>query len=212
MIEMRIQGVTTDEKTQLQIAWLEGVGSNVMFPIVVGGLEALSISSSLDRHPLKRPNAHDLMETFMDHADARVSEVRITEIAEGRVKAEVFLETAGVATQLGARASDAVALAAKYEAPIFLSEQVLAKVGFVINKSSQGPLLEISTEDRPENGNEQGSGGDVVDAADDVAEVFGIPDLEARLAEAVAEEEYEEAARILREIRGTDAADQGMRG
>jgi bifunctional DNase/RNase len=208
MIEMHIQGVTTDKKTQLQIAWLEGVKGSVMFPVVVGGLEALSISSTIHRQPLKRPNAHDLMESILDHFDARVERVEITEISQGLLRANVVVEANGDQRELGARASDAVALAAKYQAPIFLSERVLARVGYAVSASDRERLL--SSGSLP--GADDALPGEMVPAARDISEedlAGRLAYLEERLEDAVSEERYEDAADIRSEIERIRPEDRG---
>ena len=199
MIEMHIQGVTTDRKTQLQIAWLEGVKGSVMFPVVVGGLEALSISSTIHRHPLKRPNAHDLMESILDHFNARVERVEITEISQGLLRANVVLEADGASRELSARASDAVALAAKYQAPIYLSERVLARVGYAVSESDRERLLNSGS---LQDSDEELPGG-VIRAPREVSDedmAGRLAYLEERLGDAVKEERYEDAAAIRSEI------------
>ena len=204
MIEMRIQGVTTDRMTKLQIAWLEGVHDSLMFPVVVGGMEALTISSSLHEQPLRRPNAHGMMASVLDQFSAQVGRVNITEISGGVLKSEIVVKAEGAPWTLPARAADAVALAAMVGAPIYLSERIIARVGHVINKTGEGRLLYVKS--MPESEARSEAVKDLTDQAPKEEEASDeklsdrLKELEVRLAKAVNEERYEDAAKITREI------------
>ncbi len=211
MIEMRIQGVTTDRTTKLQIAWLEGVKDSLMFPVVVAGVEAMTISSSLHEQPLKRPNAHGLMESLLGEFHARVARVKITEISGGVLKAEIVVEAEGDPWTLEARAADAVALAAKVRAPIFLAERIIARVGYVINKTGEGRLLYVKSLPESEAKSEavKDQAGQAPNEGDEDPDALPerLKELTDRLAKAVKEERYEDAAEITREIQRSGEQD-----
>ena len=131
-VQARVAGLALDEIGQhvlliKPLGELPGVGK--MLPIWIGSLEATSIMVALQGTPVPRPLAHDLMRSLLAGAGADVERVEITRIEDGTYYAEITLETALGTRVIDARPSDAVALASRVGASIWVAEEVLDEAG-----------------------------------------------------------------------------------
>lgn len=102
-------------------------------PITIGHPEALSILAGRAQEPLERPLAHDLMLSALELLGASLLRVEVTELVTtaegGTFYARVILEGRGIELELDARPSDALALAVRVGAPIWVAEAVVEQVG-----------------------------------------------------------------------------------
>ncbi len=101
-------------------------------PIVIGGIEAVSIASAVNGDEPSRPTSHDLMASLLAATGARLEAIEVTELREGAFVAELAVSGPGGDAHVDSRPSDAVALALRVEAPMFVAETLLDEVGFVI--------------------------------------------------------------------------------
>lgn len=104
-------------------------GPRTIVPIWVGTQEAASISIAVSGEEPPRPLAHDLMKRLLDTVGATVDRVDVTRIEEGTFYAALSLSTRDGHVTLDCRPSDAIALAARVGAPLFVSEAVLEDAG-----------------------------------------------------------------------------------
>ncbi|CAN5564051.1 bifunctional nuclease family protein [soil metagenome] len=126
MIEAKLEGVavsTAGEENQFLV--LLKTKNRDVLPIVIGAPEATSIAAGLAKESLPRPMSHDLMISMLELFSASLSRVEITELAGGTFYAMLILDNRGVEFALDARPSDAIALAVRVSAPIFVSEEVI---------------------------------------------------------------------------------------
>ena len=209
MVEMKVQGLTTDPGTHLQIVWLQSSRDDATLPILVGGTEAASIQSSLSEKATERPLTHDLIGTVFEHFDARLQEVQIVEFREGTLYAQLVLESSEGWVHFDSRPSDAIALALKYAVPIYLADEILSQAGHAVKESDSGGVLQVEGQvERSLMPKEAVKS--AIDAlmkemrAGEGHSVGGLRgrlrDLEASLAQSVRLERYEEAARIRNQI------------
>jgi len=141
MVEMTVYGLTTDKDNNQEMVWLRSVEDNVMLPIVIGNTEAMSIYAELYDEKTQRPLTHDLMRTVLDHFEAEVEEVKIVDLKEGIFFAELVLAAGGTSIRLDARPSDSIALALKFNAPVYISEKVLKKAGYKVKMVQEDESL-----------------------------------------------------------------------
>lgn len=132
MVQVRVLGIALDAARQ-HIVLLEPLfeqpdGRRVL-PIWVGAQEATSILVAVEGEEPPRPLSHDLMKTLLQTVDATVERVDVTRIDDGTFYAEISLSTASGAHVLDARPSDAIALAVRFEAPIWVADEVLDDAG-----------------------------------------------------------------------------------
>jgi bifunctional DNase/RNase len=129
-MERSITSLTPDQKSKQQMIWLRSVEHQMVIPMVIGMTEAMSIFSALTGEPPMRPLTHDLVRTILDQFDGQVERVEIVDLKKGIFCAELVLLNRGKQLRLDARPSDSIALALRYKAPIFMSEEVLMEAGY----------------------------------------------------------------------------------
>jgi uncharacterized protein len=102
---------------------------NRLLPIIVGGAEAASIAIAASGQKPPRPMTHDLMATLVESLDAHLDAVEVTELLDGSFRADLAVSGPTGERRLETRPSDAIALAIRLHAPLFVSEQVLDEAG-----------------------------------------------------------------------------------
>lgn len=132
MIPVRVAGVALDPTGQhvILLKPMDQIpGEGRILPIWIGQMEATSILVAVEDAPVPRPLAHDLMRSMLEVVGAAVTAVSVTRIDEGTFYAEVSLSTALGDRVVDARPSDAIALASRVGAPIWVAEAVLEDAG-----------------------------------------------------------------------------------
>ncbi len=212
MVEMKVQGLTTDPGTHLQIVWLQSSRDDATLPVLVGGTEAASIQASLAEMVTERPLTHDLIETVFEKVDARLQEVQIVDFKDGTLYAQLVLESSEGLVRFDSRPSDAIALALKYGVPIYLADEILSQAGHGTKASDSSEILQVEGPSELERSMmPKEAVKSAIDALmkemrsgerEPTAGLRGeLEDLEASLAESVRLERYEEAASIRNQIR-----------
>lgn len=107
-----------------------GEGKSRVVPICVGPHEALGLGSVLENAKFTRPMTHDLMLDALTNLDARVEHVLVNDVKDGTFYARLCLAQHGRLIDLDARPSDAIALALRQGAPVYIEEDVLERASF----------------------------------------------------------------------------------
>lgn len=132
MVQVRIVGVALDSRGQPLIL-LKPIdaapGIGLVLPIWIGAQEATSILIAIEGTDAPRPLSHDLMKTLIETLHASVQRVEVTKIDDGTFYAELTLHTREGVLVLDCRPSDAIAIAARTSAPIWVNDDVLAEAG-----------------------------------------------------------------------------------
>lgn len=128
MIEMELFQIRLDERRGEQLIVLrEKEGNNRLLPIIIGIFEAEAIRIKVKGMQLARPLTHDLLKDTIEQLGAKVERIVISSLEKGTFFAKLVLRTAGSEeVQVDARPSDAIALALRAQAPIFVEEGVLS--------------------------------------------------------------------------------------
>jgi len=111
-------------------------------PIFVGGPEAASIAVGLSGQPSPRPLTHDVMASLVDSLDARVQAVEVTDLRDGAFLATISVTGPTGEHRLDTRPSDAIALAVRLGAPLFVSDEVLEEAGAVIRAATDDAAID----------------------------------------------------------------------
>jgi len=122
---MVIYGVSFDMVGKSPIVLLKTADGNQFLPIWIGHPEAAAILMKLQGQAAPRPMTHDLVTDMLAQLDAQVSRVTVTELRESTFYALVTVRVDGQEIEVDSRPSDAIALAIRAEAPIFVAERVL---------------------------------------------------------------------------------------
>lgn len=186
-IELKIVALTPSvAQSQNYAVVLEEVGGSRRLPIVIGGFEAQAIAVAMENMIPSRPLTHDLFKNTLETFDIELKEVLINNLLDGVFYARLVCVKGGDLVEIDARTSDALALAVRFQSPIFAMEFVLDAAGIE---------MEEEYEDEDPDGNGVYTEGDV-----SALSRLSVEELESLLEDVLAEEDYEKAAEIRDEI------------
>jgi hypothetical protein len=124
-VEVRIRGLMMDPSTNMPIVVLKEVGADGVMPIWVGLFEANAIAIEIEKLTAPRPMTHDLTRNLIHHLNGQLDRVLISELKDDTFFAQLWLKQNGEPVVVDARPSDAIALALRFDCPIYVSEQVM---------------------------------------------------------------------------------------
>ena len=125
LIPMSIKGLMLDPVSNSPIVVLKDEQEKFFLPIWVGIFEANAIALQLEKVSTPRPMTHDLLRNFISELDARVARVVINDLRDSTFFAQIRVITSDRTLEIDARPSDAIALALRVEAPIYVEQSVL---------------------------------------------------------------------------------------
>lgn len=125
LVAMSIKGLMLDPVSNSPIVVLRDVEEKFFLPIWVGIFEANAIALQLENVSTPRPMTHDLLRDMISQLNARVTRVVINDLRDSTFFAQIRLTTPDRTLEVDARPSDAIALALRTEAPIFVAQSVL---------------------------------------------------------------------------------------
>ena len=125
LIEMMIKGLMVDPITNTPIVILKDKDGDRVLPIWVGVFEANAIALQIENVSTPRPMTHDLLRNMISELDARVTRIVINDLRDSTFFAQIRLSTGDKTLEVDARPSDAIALALRTEAPIYVAQSVL---------------------------------------------------------------------------------------
>ena len=124
-IEMKIKGLMVDPVTNMPIVILKDELEERVLPIWVGIFEANAIALRIEEIETPRPMTHDLLCNVLDSLEVNVAKIVVCDLRDNTYFAQIHLEVNGAQRQIDARPSDAIALALRTGAPIFVDQSVL---------------------------------------------------------------------------------------
>lgn len=125
MLQMVVRGLTLDPLTNLPIVILKDVEGNRALPIWIGAYEANAIALEMERVTPPRPMTHDLIRNILEGLKAKVSRIVVNDLRDNTYYAVIFLSVNDTEVAIDSRPSDAIALALRAKAPIFVAEKVI---------------------------------------------------------------------------------------
>lgn len=158
-------------------------------PIIIGGFEAQAIVIKLENLEPPRPLTHDLFKSFAEACGVTVEQVMINKLREGIFYSEILCTDGERRFKIDSRTSDAVALALRFECPIFIEPQILNEAGIIMSPTAE-------EEQKQE---KEAPPGKTPDAPGEYGE-FSLDELKEMLSDAVSREDYEQAAAIRDEM------------
>lgn len=157
-------------------------------PIVIGGFEAQAIAVALENMQPTRPLTHDLLKNMMVAFSLHLNEVLIHRIHEGIFYAKLICQSPTETVEIDSRTSDALALAVRFDAPIFTYESILDTAGLQMDDN----LAEESSASKPSKSKVSGSKNELAS--------MSVQDLQKLLEEVLDKEDYIRAAAIRDEL------------
>jgi len=177
LIAVRVDRVTLDAHTNRFVVILKDDVNNRWLPIVVGNTEAQAIALQLESVAPPRPLTHDLIKNLLESLDAKIARIVVNDLRENTYYALINLKLNGTNSEIDARPSDAIALALRMHAPIFVAEEVMdrASVNDKEPEAEKGDDVQLPLND--------------------------LERLEMDMEQAISDERYEDAARLRDEIK-----------
>ena len=124
-IEMQIKGLMVDPVTNMPIVILKDEQEDRVLPIWVGIFEANAIALRIEDIDTPRPMTHDLLRNLLDTLEVKVDRIVVSDLKDNTYFARIHLLVNGGSEQIDSRPSDAIALALRTNAPIFVEQSVL---------------------------------------------------------------------------------------
>lgn len=162
---------------------LNEVNGNRRLPIIIGTFEAQAIALELEHIKPPRPMTHDLLKKMIQNFGASVNQVFINDLSEGTFFAKIIYDNNGQEMEQDARPSDAIALAVRFNATIFVAGEILEEAG-IVSEGGEGQELAATSEGQKQ-----------------PRELSKLEKLEKELQTAIDTENYEKAARLRDEIQ-----------
>ena len=142
MIEMKVTGLTIDPFTNMPIIILKDMEEKMALPIWIGLIEASSIATELEKIELSRPMTHDLMRNILTELHVTVEKVEVNDLTDNTFFARIYLKTGDKTFEMDSRPSDAIALALRTKAKIFVDKKVMDK-SRRIDLSGESPEIQV---------------------------------------------------------------------
>ena len=197
LIKLTIKGISYSQTQSgayaLVLSEIEGTRT---LPIIIGAFEAQSIAIALEKEIRPpRPLTHDLFKTFSDRFLIRVKQVIIHKLVDGVFFSSLICQRDGVEEVIDTRTSDAIALAVRFNAPIFTYENILDKAGIYLKTDEELTIEEELEPERIEVELEN-----IISTKPNSFSNLTLEELNQQLNQAVVNENYELAAKIRDEI------------
>ncbi len=190
-IKLEILGLSSSQSQSGSFALVLGeVGSNRRLPIIIGMFEAQAIAIEIEKITPNRPMTHDLFKSFAYNLGYDIKEIYISDLKEGVFFAKIICESNGKQFEIDARPSDAIAIGLRFNVDIYTNETILTEAGIVLSDEEE----EVT--DIKQKSGESGTPEPVAKKMEDLPS----DQLNKMLDEALAQEDYERAAKIRDEI------------
>jgi len=204
LVRLDIKGISYSQtQTGAYALVLKEIEGARTLPIIIGAFEAQAIAIALEKEiKPPRPLTHDLFKTFSDRFKIIVKQVIIHKLVDGVFFSSLICERDKIEEIIDARTSDAIALAVRFNAPIFTYKNILDKAGIFLNRKEE---IDKKTEEQMDldeflNPLDTILGDDFMDAENNDFIGNSLDELNLMMQDAVANEDYELAAKIRDEI------------
>ena len=126
-IEMKIKGLIVDPISNMPIVVLKDVNSNRILPIWIGVFEANAIALQIEKIPTPRPMTHDLIKNILNTFNIEIQKIVVNQIKDNTFYALIYCKYNDKILTIDSRPSDAIAIALRVNAPIYVTEEVMEK-------------------------------------------------------------------------------------
>lgn len=202
LVKLSIKGISYSQTQNGAYALiLNEVDGERKLPIVIGAFEAQSIAIALEKEiKPPRPLTHDLFKNFADRFDIVVKQVIIHKLVDGVFYSSIICERDKIEEIIDARTSDAIALALRFNAPIFTYKNILDKAGIFLKSNPSDPNKDSQEIDDVLSNPETFRQGEESNKSGETYSKHSLQELNELLDQAVEHEDYEKAAKIRDEI------------
>jgi hypothetical protein len=131
MIEVKVNSIQASLMSEHRVVILKDVNAEQYLPIWIGPYEAEAIAIRLQNREVARPLTHDLLNNVIAKLGGKVSHIAVTDLHDDTFYSRITVNLNGRQVEIDARPSDAIALAVRANAPIYVEEDVMAQAGIV---------------------------------------------------------------------------------
>jgi uncharacterized protein len=191
-IQLEIIGMSYSQSQSGAYALILGeINGSRRLPIIIGGFEAQSIAIELEKIKTPRPLTHDLFKSLAKSFNIKINEVIINKFSEGVFYAVLVCTNGDIEMEIDSRTSDAIALALRFQCPVYTFESIMASAGIMIDEETEKTQTSKKSSEMPS-----------PSAEDEEVSYSQLSDAELKemLDSAVDNEEYEKASRIRDEL------------
>lgn len=203
LIQLDIRGISYSQtQTGAYALVLSEIDGDKTLPIVIGAFEAQSIAIALENEiKPPRPLTHDLFKTFAERYEVKVKQIVIHKLVDGVFYSSMICEKEGKEEQFDTRTSDAIAIAIRFNTPIYTYQNILDKAGIIL-KQDEFAQDSTATEDEKDNEDklEELLATPTANEKKNPYESLSKSELESKLHQAIDKEDYEAAALIRDEL------------
>jgi uncharacterized protein len=136
MIEMKVAGIALDAVSRSPIILLKDASDRRALPIYISQEQAKAIINALEKQTPPRPFTHDLMINMLDSCDIKVDRITINSLQDNTFYASIVIKHNGKLKEIDARPSDAIAVAIRTKAPIWVIEEVIADASIPVDRDA----------------------------------------------------------------------------
>lgn len=190
-IELKVMAISRSVTQSLNYAVVLGeLNGPRRLPVIIGSTEAQAIAIAIEGMSGPRPMTHDLFKNTLETLRTDLREIIISDIKEGIFYARLVLDRDGEIIEVDSRTSDALALATRFDCPIYTYELILQNAGIVLEGEGEEDSVQMQeVSDRPAS-----------DRSDNLSS-YTVGELTTMLEDVLSEENYERAAQIRDEIK-----------
>ena len=206
-IRLEILGLSSSQAEVGHYALVLGeVNGHRRLPIIIDGFQARAIAFEIENIRPNRPMTHDLLVSICRAAGMELLEVIVTHLQEGIFFAKLIFEHEGEIVEIDSRTSDAVAIAVRFKVGIYTFEEVLSEAGIEVIEEKEDDLFDEDELDEELEGLEDFDEEEEDEAEETMSDK--IKKLNKKMNDAIAAEDYEEAARLRDEISQLDSSSE----
>ncbi|MEX2594004.1 MAG: bifunctional nuclease family protein [Anditalea sp.] len=192
-IELEILGLSSNHSQSGSFTLILGeVEGRRRLPIVIGMFEAQAIAIEIEKIIPNRPMTHDLFKSFSSNFGFAIEHILISDMREGVFYAKIVCHSAAKTVEIDARPSDAIAIAVRFDAPIYCSLPVMSEAAIEFSEEDEKKEQESASKSTPSSGTKKKSDTSLKD--------YSLDKLNQMLDKAITSEDYEKAARLRDEI------------
>lgn len=200
-IPLEILGLSSSQSQSGSFALILGEKTgNRRLPIIIGMFEAQSIAIQIEKINPNRPLTHDLFKSFAEQVHVAVLEVLISDLKEGVFYSKIVCSDGATTFELDARPSDAIAIGLRFGVPIFTVESVLSEAGIILSDLDENADEDEDDSDEDEDDDDNDRPAAKPAEPREPSGQLSSEELEKMLSSALANEDYEKAAKIRDEL------------
>lgn len=192
-IELEILGLSSNHSQSGSFTLILGeIEGKRRLPIVIGMFEAQAIAIEIEKIIPNRPMTHDLFKSFSSNFGFTIEHILVSDMREGVFYAKIVCHSASKRVEIDARPSDAIAIAVRFDAPIYCSSAVMSEAAIEFTEEDEKREQQSGSKGSSSPGSKKKSDTSLKD--------FSLDKLNKMLDQAIHAEDYEKAARLRDEI------------